>query len=141
VALSLVPGDVPTLIPDAPTPGQVHVTLALIWARGELLKRRVDPELLTGDALVAARTAVAAKALAYKAGLGGTLTLLDGASTGGGLKGIKLPGLELTMAPASTDSHGLAILAASDLDAFALALLLLAAPTGGRTFVFPGASR
>ncbi|UQN10372.1 hypothetical protein [Deinococcus sp. QL22] len=139
MALAVSPDQVTELIPGAPEPEDAHVTLALIWARGELARRQVVADTLTGDALMAARTAVAAKALAYRAGLGGTLTLLSG-STGGGLKAIKLPGLELSLTPAS-DSHGSSVLAAGDLDAFAAALLLLAVPVGGFAFAFPGAAR
>ncbi|MVN88284.1 hypothetical protein GO986_16180 [Deinococcus sp. HMF7620] len=125
-----MPADVPTLIPGAPIPEAAFLNLAAIWASGEATKRRADLASLSGPAAEAARTAIAAKSLGFKAGLGGVLSLEE--STGGGLKGIKLPGLELTLNPSGTDVHGRATVAAEEWHAFAAQFLDLALPGAPR---------
>lgn len=135
----VAPEDVPNLIPGAPVPDAAHLTLATLWAAREMASRNTDPATLTGDHLTAYRTAVAAKSLAYKAGLGGAVTL-TGTASGGGLKGIKLPGLELTLNPTTVDVHGNAQVATGEWDAYALAFLDLAAPRPARR-AFAGVSR
>ncbi|MBZ9753001.1 hypothetical protein K7W42_19365 [Deinococcus sp. HMF7604] len=122
-----MPADVPTLIPGAPIPEAAFLNLAAIWASGEATKRRADLDSLTGPAAEAARTAIAAKSLGFKAGLGGVLSLEESSSSGG-LKGIKLPGLELTLNPSGTDVHGRATVAAEEWHAFAAQFLDLALP-------------
>lgn len=135
----VTPADVPALIPDAPQPEQVHVTLASIWVAGELARLRIDPAGLTAEQQVLVRTAIAAKSLALKAGLSGTISL-TGTAASGGLKGIKLPGLELTLTPTSTSVHGSAVVAAADWEAFALQVLALLGPAR-RVGAFAGVSR
>lgn len=135
----VTPADVPALIPGAPEPEQVHVTLASIWVAGELARLRVDPAGVTSEQETLVRTAVAAKSLALKAGLGGTLSLTSAASAAG-LKGIKIPGLELALTPASTDVHGNAVVAAADWEAYALQFLALLSPAR-RTRGFAGVAR
>ncbi|WP_295818012.1 hypothetical protein [uncultured Deinococcus sp.] len=140
MALTVTPDDVFDLIPGAPAVELAHLALALLWAKRELRLRRVDPDALEGDALLTARTAVAAKALALNAGIGGVVSL-DSSATEGGLKGIKLPGIELTLAPQSRDARGNLVLAASDWAALAEEFLALAMPVSTRPRLFPGASR
>lgn len=135
----VTPADVPALLPGAPQPEQVHLTLASAWVTGELTRLRIDPDGLTAEQQVLVRTAIAAKSLAFKAGLTGTISL-TGAATAGGLKGIKLPGLELTLTPPSTDVHGNAVVAAADWEAYALQFLALLGPAR-RARGFAGVSR
>ncbi|KQR33126.1 hypothetical protein [Deinococcus sp. Leaf326] len=137
---AVLPADVPALIPGAPPPEPAHLLLAQGWLLGELALRRVDPATLTGTAETFARTAWAAKALAYKTGLSGTISLTTQASTGG-LKGIKVPGLELTLNVGTTDTHGTAVLAAADWDTLAGQFVLLAAPQQPQRRLFVGVSR
>lgn len=134
------PADVPDLIPDAPVPEDAHVTLAGIWLVQELLGRGVSVDMVWTDAQTTLlKTTLAAKALALKAGLGGVVTLGESAS-GGGLKSIKLPGLELSLNTTSTDTHGKAVIAASDWERYALQFLALLLPSAGRRG-FVGVSR
>lgn len=132
--------DVQDLIPGAPAPEDAHIALATLWAASELGKHRVTLGVLTGTAADAARAAIAAKSLALKAGLDGAISL-GRSATGGGLKGIKVPGLELTLNPTSVDEHGKATVAAADWEAFAQQFLQLAVPVQVQRPWFPGASR
>ena len=134
----VTPAEVPTLIPGAPQPEQAHVTLATLWARGELAQRRVALDSLTGDALVAARTAIAARSLALKAGFGGVISLGGvGANT---RKKIELGPIKVEYA-VGMDSQGRAVVEADGWDALALQLLYLALPPVRFSGWFPGASR
>ena len=140
--LTVTPDDVPGLIPGAPYPEAAHVSLALVWARTQLALRRVDPDTLSGDALLAARTGVAARALALKAGIGGVVSL-EGAAVGGAarvIESVRVPDeIEVKYrAPQSTDTA--LALAADGWDATAT-YWLQQVPGRGSRVVFPGAAR
>lgn len=132
---AVTPADVPDLIPDAPTPQPEHVALATLWARGELAARQVTLDSLTGEAEVAARTAIAAKSLAYQAGFGGVI----GLSGKVGASKIKVGPIEVTLA--ARDAHGQAQVAQGEWEAFAAQLLALAVPARPLRGFFPGAAR
>ncbi|SMB85794.1 hypothetical protein [Deinococcus hopiensis] len=136
--ITVKPGQVPDLIPDAPEPEQVHVNLAALWLARELTERRVTEGQLSPEQVEAARIALAAKALALKAGLGGVIALDTPAEQG--VQQVKIGGLELKLAT-STDERGQAVIAASDWDMHAETFLALALPAQIRPRFFPGVAR
>lgn len=108
----LVPADVSTLIPGAPPPEQAYLDLARGWLAGELGVRGVTPSELTGDALLLARTAWAAKALAFKAAAGGVIVLERVASTGAArvIESVKIPDeIEVKFRAAASSDQSLAL--------------------------------
>ncbi len=131
----VTPEQVPQLLPGAPQPEQQHLTLATLWARGELAARRVDLGALTGDAEVAARTAIAAKSLALKAGIGGVI----GLSGKAGASKIKVGPIEVTLA--ARDAHGQAQVAQTEWEVLAGQLLALAVPARPLRGAFSGVAR
>jgi hypothetical protein len=127
--LTVATGEIAELLPGAPKPKPAFVNLALGWARGELT-RRGAPDSLSGDALLAARTAVAAKALALQAGVGGVISL-EGLASGGAAKIIesfKVPDeIEVKYRAAVSQDTSLA-LAGEQWDLLAATLLTQALP-------------
>ncbi|RJF74927.1 hypothetical protein D3875_02730 [Deinococcus cavernae] len=135
----VTPEEVTALFPDADEVSSVHLRLAALWLEGELARRSASLAGLTANQLSAVRMAVAARALALKAGVDGTLTFTSSAG-GRGLKGIKLPGLELQLNPNQTDQRGNLLLGQADLGTLADQLLNLVFPASIR-WSFPGAAR
>ncbi|UQN05466.1 hypothetical protein [Deinococcus sp. QL22] len=136
-------GGVASLLPGATAPSQAHVNLAGVWLRGELARRQIDPDTLTGDRALAARTAWAAKALAYRAALDSTSGSQQAGSEAAALElaSLKVPGeIELTYRAGMSSSD---LLRAAAADWAVLAAEFLALVTAGHVTVrrFPGASR
>ncbi|WP_309569624.1 hypothetical protein [Deinococcus sp.] len=143
MTFTVTAGDVARLLPGAAVPDPAHLALAIIWARGELARRRVTLDALSGDALVAARSAVAARALALKAGLGGAIALHASSRAGPAkiIESLKIPDeIEVKYRAVASASEGLS-LTAGQFDALAEEFLSYAVPTVTTARVFPGASR
>lgn len=142
--LTVTPQQVPQLIPGAPADvADAHLGLATLWLAQQLSDRRVSEDALSDQAQIAARTALAAKALELRSALTGGVTRLQVAtsSSGGALESIKLPGLELKLGKTVTvDGAQAHEVAAGTWAALAVQLLALALPSLPRR-VFPGAAR
>ncbi|GGR62226.1 hypothetical protein GCM10008959_25220 [Deinococcus seoulensis] len=144
--ITVTPAEVPQLIPGAPadvTDG--HLTLAALWVAQRLTERNVSDAALTEPQALAARTALAAKALEVRSALTGGVTRLQvaaGSTSGGALESIKLPGLELKLGKTTTtDGAELLDVAATTWATLAEQLLAYALPAAPRRVLFPGAAR
>lgn len=141
----IAPADVPSLIPGAPAPETAHVDLAGIWAAQELLSRGVSLDTTWSDAqLTLLKTAIAAKALALKAGLGGVVTLEGIAKNGAArvIDTVEIPDeVKVKYTKAMTGDEALT-LASSQWDDLALRFLVQALPASKiRRAAFVGVSR
>ncbi len=136
-------GDVPDLLPGAPEPEPQFVTLAILWAAGELGKRHVPPDLLGAEALTGVKTAIAAKALALMAQVKGVVTLENVAESGAArvIESIKIPDEIEVKYRAATSTDGTLALAAGQWDSLADGFLALAVPGTPSRGLFPGAAR
>ncbi|WP_339098302.1 hypothetical protein WDJ50_18650 (plasmid) [Deinococcus sp. VB142] len=141
--LTVTPQEVPELIPGAPQPEPGHMDLAALWLGGELLRRRVAAESLTGPALLAARTALAAKALGLKAGVDGALSLQVSAGSGAArvIESVEVPDEIKVKYRAAQRADEALLLASGQWEEVALAYLLLAAGSGSGVRVFAGVAR
>lgn len=139
----VTPDQVPSLIPEAPAPGEAHLALAEVWARGQLGLRQINLDTLEPEQLPLARTAIAARALAVKAGFGGALALEQ---SGAGqaarvIESVKIDGEIETKFRAPQARDVALVSAASGWQAMAEeALALIPSPTRPLR-LFPGASR
>lgn len=141
--LTVAPQEVPELIPGAPQPEPGHMDLAALWLGGELLRRRVVDGTLSGPALLAARTALAAKALALKAGVDGALSLQVSAGSGAAkvIESVEVPDEIKVKYRAAQRADEALSLASGQWEEVALAYLLLAVGSGARFRAFAGVAR
>lgn len=142
--LTLAPEDVPGLLPITGLPAvqEAFLRLGALWVHGELTRIQVDPDALTEPVLTTARTAIAAKALAYQAALtGGVTALTAAAGSAGGLDSIKLPGLELKLSKATVNGAEGYSVAGQTWDALAEQLLGLITPAPGGFLAMAGVVR
>lgn len=142
--LTLVPTDVPTLlpIPGLPSVAQPFLNLGAQWVQGELTRLNLTPDALQEPVLTTARTAVAAKALAYQAALtGGVTALTTAATSAGGIDSIKIPGLEVKLSKVSVDGAAQYGVAGQTWDDLAEEMLRLIAPAPAGFLAFAGVAR
>lgn len=127
--------------PGAPAPGAGELTLATLWANGELAGRRVMISGLTADQLTALRLAIGAKALALKAAVDGPLRLSAGAPAAKVIESVEVVDEIKVKFRAALSSHEALELQSAQWDALASSVLTLACPARPAGFLFPGASR
>ncbi|MCD0165255.1 hypothetical protein [Deinococcus sp. 12RED42] len=142
--LTLVPTDVPALlpIPGLPSVAQPFLNLGAQWVQGELARLNLTPDALQEPALTTARTAVAAKALAYQAALtGGVTALTTAATSAGGIDSIKVPGFEVKLSKVSMDGAAQYGVAGQTWDDLAGQLLSLITPAPSGFLAFAGVAR
>ena len=142
--LTMAPEDVPGLLPITGLPAvqEAFLRLGALWVHGELTRIQVDPDALTEPVLTTARTAIAAKALAYQAALTGGVTALTAAvGSAGSLDSIKLPGLELKLSKATVNGAEGYSVAGQTWDTLAEQLLGLITPAPGGFLAMAGVVR
>ena len=142
--LTMAPEDVPGLLPITGLPAvqEAFLRLGALWVHGELTRIQVDPDALTEPVLTTARTAIAAKALAYQAALtGGVTALTAAAGSAGSLDSIKLPGLELKLSKATVNGAEGYSVAGQTWDTLAEQLLGLITPAPGGFLAMAGVVR
>ncbi|OOV11385.1 hypothetical protein [Deinococcus sp. LM3] len=142
--ITLASTDVPALlpIPGLPSVAQPFLNLGAQWVQGELTRLNLAPDALQEPALTTARTAIAAKALAYQAALtGGVTALTTAATSAGGIDSIKIPGLEVKLSKVSMDGAAQYGVAGQTWDDLAGELLRLINPAPAGFLAFAGVAR
>lgn len=131
---------VEVLLPGAPEVAAAYIHLANLWFDGELARRALTRDDLQDAPARAARTAIAAKALAYQAATGAVFAL-NAAGAAQVIESIKVPDeIEVKYRASMTAGEGLA-LAREDWHTLADAFLLLALPAQRRRAGIVGTSR
>ncbi|MCD0165410.1 hypothetical protein CBQ26_00595 [Deinococcus indicus] len=145
--ITVTPAEVPQLIPDAPADvtdvTEGHLTLAALWVAQRLAERNVSDTALDTPQRLAARTAIAAKALELRAGTDSGITLHHVATSGPAkvIESIKIPDeLEVKYRAAASKDETLT-LTSTHWAGLAEKFLLLAFPSAPRRPLFPGAAR
>lgn len=137
----VTPQEAADFFEGAPEVAVSQLTLATVWASGELALRRVGLDHLGAEQRQAVRMAIAAKALALRAGVTGVVGLRASASNAKVVESVEVVDEIKVKFRAAVSADELVTLETGQWSALAESLLQLALPVAHVGFIFPGAAR